>query len=93
MNINVVKIFLTDTLSLHEKRSGTKLKISLRDIFAKCRRFPRVCAESFLQHIWTPIVSNSLFLLGGRGGIVVLYVNLSIDIVRGGLRVLVMKLR
>ena len=44
--ISMVKSFFTDTLSLHAKRSGTKLDFfPVGRTLAKCRRSARVCAR------------------------------------------------
>ena len=42
------KISSADALSLHDKRSGTRLEpFSMRSLLAKCRRLPRVCSGNF----------------------------------------------
>ena len=46
------------------ERSGTKLKLSLRDIFVKCRRSPKVCAGIlFITVLTTTVCSQSIIFI------------------------------
>ena len=48
-------IFYTDALSLPDNATDTKLKLSLRDIFVKCRRYPRVlCKDIIRDSLYVP---------------------------------------